>query len=271
MISGIQMSANFGSIIKRLREERFVRPSEIEKISRAIATETGNSRFYISHGSLDNIENSKTIPGIFKIFSLAVCFRLSYEELLAVFGVNAGIVEQYAAALHTQGTIVEHGSLVEPTSPFLLKFDSRKDNRVTDVLPGRPEEWGLIPPALVKRLEPARFVYVHVGIEDDTMGDIIPAGSLLEIDKEQNVIERRHWTTIRQRPIYLVWHERGYSCSWCHQNGNVLTLIPHPLSVRTIMRFKTPREATVIGRVVHGWIAFQPESERELPQTEGKP
>src|SRR5260370_4023284 len=78
VICGNQMSANFGKIIKQLREERFLRPSEIERISRAIASDSGNSRFYISHGSLDNIESSENVPGIFKIFSLAVCFRLSY-------------------------------------------------------------------------------------------------------------------------------------------------------------------------------------------------
>ena len=70
-----------GQLIKTLREERFLKPSDVERQSRLIADSKNNSDFYISHATLADVE-AGSIPSIFKIFSLAVCFRMSYDEML---------------------------------------------------------------------------------------------------------------------------------------------------------------------------------------------
>ena len=257
------MVADFGALIKRLREERHLRPSDIEKVSRSIADHFRNHRFFISHSSLDNIEASRTIPSIFKIFSFSVCFRLPYVEVLAIFGLNLEAANRYAAALQPAGTMVDFGGVVENNKPLALEFDIQRTGKETTVLVGEPEEWGVMPVPLAQRLQPARFAYALIAMDDDSMGDIIPPGSLVEIDKEQNAIVQSMWRTLRERPIYFVWHERGYSCCWCSQNGNELTLVPHPLSRRSIMRFKLPREAAIIGRVVHAWLPFHSQADDE--------
>jgi hypothetical protein len=89
------------------------------------------------------------------------------------------------------------------------------------------------------------------------MGDAIPSGSLVEVDTDQNQIQQFSWRSLRERPIYLIWHEKGYSCSWCQQDKQELLLVPHPASHRPILRFKIPRQASVIGRAVHVWCSLQ--------------
>ena len=77
-----------GKWIRELREERFVKSSDIERISRSIADVKGNADFYVSHSTLADIETG-SVPSIHKLFSLAACLKVSLEELLLVFGIDA--------------------------------------------------------------------------------------------------------------------------------------------------------------------------------------
>jgi len=248
-----------GQLIKKLRQERHLKPSDIERLSSSIAYSKENSDFYISHATLADVE-SGSVPSIYKIFSLAVCFKISYAEMLLSFGLDPGETEMFAQTEPFAVTTLQPTGLLESAAQFRLHFDTRINIRETRILPAQPENWGSLPAALLKRLEPRRFTYAVIGVEDDTMGDIIPPGSLVEIDKEQNTVEMFMWRTLRERPIYLVWHEQGYTCSWCQQDRNELMLIPHPASVRPVMKLKSPREATVVGRVVHAWCSFESKS-----------
>jgi hypothetical protein len=62
------------------------------------------------------------------------------------------------------------------------------------------------------------------------MGDLIAPRSLLEIDVMQNALQMSGWTSVRARPIYLVWHNNGHSCRCCQVQGSELILLPYPLS-----------------------------------------
>jgi hypothetical protein len=66
-------------------------------------------------------------------------------------------------------------------------------------------------------------------------------------------VEMGDWKSIRERPIYFVWHENGFSCSWCYVTRDTLFIVPYPTSHQPVQIFKTPRAATVIGRVGHVW------------------
>lgn len=247
--------ADSGQIIRKLREERFLKSSDIERLSRAIGDSKDNTQYYIAHASLSEIE-AGSVPGIFKIESLAIIFKIPLLQMLMVFGIDPHETEQLASGTAPRQTELEPTGLVETGLLFRLNFDNRVNPRETGLLPDKPEEWGLVPAALAKRLHPERFIYAVVGLDDDRMGEIIPPGTLVEIDREQNVIQEFSWRTLRERPIYLVWHDDGYSCGWCQQDRNELLISPHPASRRPVLRLKA-REATIIGRIVHAWCSFQ--------------
>ena len=244
-----------GQIIKKLREERFLKSSDIERLSRAIADARKNTQYNIAHASLSEIE-AGSVPGIFKIESLAIIFKIPLVQMLMVFGIDPHETEQLASRAAPRQTELEPTGLVETGLLFRLNFDNRVNPKETSLLPEKPEEWGLVPAALAKRLHPERFIYAVVGLDDDSMGEIIPPGTLVEIDREQNVIQEFSWKTLRERPIFLVWHDDGYSCGWCQQDRNELLISPHPASRRPILRLKA-REATIIGRIVHAWCSLQ--------------
>ena len=245
-----------GKWIRELREERFVKSSDIERISRSIAEAKGNPDFYVSHSTLADVETG-SVPSIHKLFSLAACLKVSLEELLLVFGIDAGDVRQFAGQLEPGLPRLEPPEAREPSFRFQLNFDASLNSHETNLLKLNPQELAALPPVLRKRLDPKRYRYAVVGLKDDTMGDLIPPGSLVEVDVMQSTVQVFDWRSMRERPVYLVWHTDGHSCCWCQLEGKELTLLPYPLSRQPVRRFKVPREASVIGRVINAWLPFE--------------
>jgi transcriptional regulator with XRE-family HTH domain len=227
-----------GKWIRELREERFVKSSDIERISRSIADVKGNADFYVSHSTLADIETG-SVPSIHKLFSLAACLKVSLEELLLVFGIDVNDVRQYAGQVELGLPRLETTEVREPGFRFQLNFDANFNSHETSLLKLNPQELATLPAALRKRLDPRRYRYAVVGL-----------------DVMQNAVQVSDWKTIRERPVYLVWHTDGHSCCWCQLEGKELTLLPYPLSRQPVRRFKVPREASVIGRVINAWLPF---------------
>jgi transcriptional regulator with XRE-family HTH domain len=245
-----------GKWIRELREERFVKPSDIERVSRSIAEGKGDPDFYVSHSTLADIE-AGSVPSIHKLFSLAVCLKTSLDELLLVFGIDREEVTRFAVQPGPGSTQLETTAIRQPDFRFQLNFDRSVNSQETSLLGMEPQELAALPPALQKRLNPKRYRYALIGLNDDTMGDLIPPGALVEVDTAQNAVQISDWRTMRERPVYLVWHTQGHSCCWCQLDGRELILVPFPLSRQPVRRFKVPREASVIGRVVNAWLPFE--------------
>jgi hypothetical protein len=252
---GVQMDS--GTWIKQLLEERFIKASDVERLSRSIADAKGNSDYYVSHATLADV-GSGSIPSIYKIFSLAVCLKLPYEQLLLVFGIDPKEAVTYGGPAGSQPTDLEGFEPRANGFRFHLQFDQRIDANQTTLLHSDLVQSGRRPPSTQQGLNPQRFRYGLIGLEDRTLGDVIPPGSVVEIDKEQNTVVVFAWKTLRERPIYFIWHQQGYSCCWCQQEASELTLVPHPASRQPIQRYKLPRDASIIGRVVNAWLPFQP-------------
>src|SRR5690348_1100624 len=89
-----------GKVIRELRQERFLRPTDIERMSRAIADTRGNPDFYVPHSTLADIE-SGAVTGVHKLFSLAMCLRVPFEALMLAYGINA---DEMSALVPTPGS-----------------------------------------------------------------------------------------------------------------------------------------------------------------------
>ena len=136
--------------------------------------------------------------------------------------------------------------------PFPLTFQSKISFDTTRLVTETAEELG-VPAVVRQRLDAGQFRLGIIALDDDTMNGLVPGGSVVVIDKSHNTVEMGHWKTIQERPIYFVWHEKGYRCSWCHLVHDTLLMVPHPTSRQPAMIFKMPRAATIIGRIVHVW------------------
>src|SRR5580765_5865450 len=122
-----------GKWIRELRDERFVKSSDIERISRSIADIKGNADFYVSHSTLADVETG-SVPSIHKLFSLAVCFKVSLEELLLLFGIDAGESRQFAGQPELGMRRPSSTEAREPAFRFQLNFDSNFNSQETSLL-----------------------------------------------------------------------------------------------------------------------------------------
>jgi len=244
-----------GKRIRGLREERSLKPSDIERVTRTIADARGVPDFYISHSSMVDIE-AGSIPSIHKLFSLSLALKVPLEELLSTFGINSSEAPITITSPPPNHLATPSLSASEPPFRFQLNFNTQMGTDETTLLKAQSPHFAASAPALRDRFDPARYRYALIGSKDDSMADLLPPRSLLEIDTDQKTVETSGWRTLRDRPIYLVWHPHGHTCGWCQIEGKELMLIPHPLSRQRVRRFKLPSEATVIGRVINAWLPF---------------
>lgn len=244
-----------GKWIRALREERSIRTSDIERISRSIADTRGNSDFYVPHSTLADIE-SGAVPGIHKLFSLALALKVPLNEVLLPFGID----QEEIIAPHLKPPQYANPSSVsapgDPPFRFQLNFDRNTNPEETTLLKIQPHDLAVLPAPIRTRFDPTRFRYASIGSKDDSMADLLPPRSLVEIDTAQRTVLVFAWQTLRERPIYLVWHADGHTCCWCQSDGKELLLIPHPLSRQRVRRFRMPAEATVVGGVTNAWLPF---------------
>jgi hypothetical protein len=242
-----------GKWIRELRGERSVKPGDIERTSRAIANVKRSTDFYISHSTLCDIE-AGSVPSVQKLFSLARCLKISLEELLLAFGIDVNELRRgnnnSEPGLGTGSELESH----EPDFGLRPNFEAGFENQETCLLRLSPTQMvGIFPPQLHRYIDPKRYRYAVIGTEDDTMGDLIPPRSLVEIDVMQNAVHMAGWTSVLTRPIYLVGYGDKHSCCWCQVQGNELALLPHPLSQKRVRYFKLPKEASIVGRVTNCW------------------
>lgn len=243
-----------GKWIRSLREVRLIKPSDVERITREIAEQKGNPEFYVPHSTLAGIENG-SIPSIHKLFSLATCLRVSLKELLVPFGIDPEEVSASQAEFESDSHVqsINEG---ERGFRFQLNFDINYSSRETNLL--SMTDFENLPSFLRGTRDLVRYRYALIGSEDDSMSELLPPKSLVKIDTAQNTVEMFPWQTLRDRPMYLVWHAGGHSCCWCQVDGRELTVVPHPLSRKPVRRFKMPSEATIVGRVINAWLPFGP-------------
>ena len=243
---------NPGDWLRELREELHLTRVGVERLTSESASRVANERYRIRRGRLADIEDGHSPPDIFEVASLSECYKVPYPSVLRAFGVQLSEARNILAPPMESRSPQKPWSFTDADRPFSLKFQTSISFDTTRLVTESPEELG-IPAAVRRELDDADFRFGIVGSNDDTMGELVPAGSVVVIDKSRNAVEMGDWKSIRERPIYFVWHENGYSCSWCFLTRETLFIVPYPTSRQPVMIFKTPRAASIIGQVVHVW------------------
>lgn len=256
------LHARPGEYLKDLRNRLGITTREVEEFSRQIATDSENEDFYISNAWLTQLENKNSVPSIYKLFSLSVIYRIKFQDLLSVFGVDLAAGSRYQMALPLEST---HLTSIESPDPemaitFPVRFDKSFTLGKTSLLSRMVEVWGEIPLALIQKLDVRNCQYGYIGIEDFTMFPLLRPGSFVQIDDHVARMRPAHWRTEFDRPIYFVETRESYACAWCEVHGSQLTLIPHPLSGTSLRQFSFPDEAEIVGQVTGVAMRLIPQS-----------
>jgi transcriptional regulator with XRE-family HTH domain len=241
-----------GEWLRGLREELHLTRMAVERLTSEFARSANNERYRIRRGRLADIEDGKAVPDIFDAKSLSKCYKVTYRAILQAFGMSLEDSQNTPQGPTRSDETTNQWSFADTDRPFSLTFQSNISFDKTRLVTESAEELG-VPAVVRQRLDAGQFRLGIIALNDDTMDDLVPGGSVVVIDKSHNTVEMGDWKTIQERPIYFVWHEKGYSCSWCHLVQDTLFIVPHPTSRRSVMIFKMPRAATIIGRIIHVW------------------
>jgi transcriptional regulator with XRE-family HTH domain len=243
--------ARAGEQLRELRNRLGITTREVEEFSRAIAEDRQNEEFYLSNAWLTQLENKNSVPSIYKLYSLSVIYRIKFNDLLKLFGIDVSATMHYQCALPLQNT---HLAAFEPPDPeqavtFPVRFDRNFSLNKTSLIARMVEVWGEVPIALIQRLDVRHCQYGFIGKDDYTMHPLLRPGSFVQIDNQVSRTQIQEWRTEFDRPIYFIELRDSYACAWCEVRGSQITLIPHPLSGCTLRQFAHPGEAEIIGQV----------------------
>ena len=243
-----------GGWLRERREELHLSRSGVERLTNESAREGANARYRIRRGRLADLEEDRGAPNIFEAASISECYKVPYLAVLQAFSLKVGESRSTSESpsISHELLLSKQWSFSDADRPFSLTFQSNVSFDATRLVTESAEELG-VPAVVRRRLDAGHFRLGIIGLNDDTMGELVPAGSVVVIDNSHNTVEMGDWKSIRERPIYFVWHENGFSCSWCYVARETLFIVPYPTSHQPVMIFKTPRAATIIGRVIHVW------------------
>src|SRR5215470_18916263 len=119
---------------------------------------------------LSDIEIKGFQPSIFRIYSLAVIYRVDIRQILAWFGVDTSDMPN--DVLLAEAPPNTHLTQIMETVPSVqlpVKFDPGFDLRKTTSLGRMIERWGVVPIQHIAPLINVDYTYGYVGTDDFTM------------------------------------------------------------------------------------------------------
>jgi len=237
--------------LKSIRTRLGITTRDVAELSQKLADTEGNPEYAISNAWLTQVENSDSVPSIFKLYALSVIFRIKFNDLLVLFGVDLQKINQHQSELQLPNTHMVQMEVAdsERAVSFPIRFDRSFDIDNTNLLNRMVEVWGEVPISLIQSLDLRRSLYGYVGLQDFTLHPLLRPGSFVQIDQRVRKIRPARWRTEHDRPIYFVELRDGYACSWCDIQDGHLLLMPHPLSPVSMRRFSYGVEAEIVGQV----------------------
>jgi len=241
---------NPGEHLKDLRSRLGITLREVEEQSQKIADQLGNPEFMVSNHWLTRLENTDSVPSIYKLFSLSAIYHTGFSELLSLFGVDLEMLSRFSFSSPTQRTHLLRFDDRDSTKriTFPVRFDPGFHAEETSLVSRMVETWGEVPIPLIRQLDLRRGQYGYIGLQDYTMYPLLRPGSFVQIDPTRQKIAKRAWRTEFDRPIYFLELRDGYACCWCEAQGEELLLVPHSLSPAVTRRIDR-RSAEIVGRV----------------------
>jgi len=237
--------------MKELRSKLGITTREVAEFSQRIAEAEGNPEFQISNAWLTQVENSDSVPSIYKLYTLSSIYRIKFTDLLRLYGVDLQKLSQHQLAAPLPNTHLATLEVYdeERTVSFPVRFDRSFDLDSTNLLSRMVELWGEVPIALIQHLDIRHSQYGYIGLQDFTLHPLLRPGSFVQIDPRVRKVQPLRWRTEFDRPIYFVELRDGYACSWCDLLDGQLLLLPHPLSPCSVRRLNYGADAEIVGQV----------------------
>ena len=177
--------------LKDIRNRLGITTRDVAEFSQKIAQAEDNAEYHISNAWLTQIENSDSVPSVFKLYSLSSIYRIKFSDILLLYGVDLQnlVKHQMSAPLpNTHLTTLEVYD-TDKTLSFPVRFDRSFDVDNTNLLSRMVEVWGEVPIALIQHLDIRHSLYGYIGLQDNTLSPLLRPGSFVQIDPHVRKIQ----------------------------------------------------------------------------------
>src|SRR6267143_3086391 len=160
-----------GERLKEIRSRLGLTTRDVAEFSEKIADAEGNQEFLVSNAWLTQVENSDSVPSIFKLYSLSAIYRIRFTDLLLLYGVDLQHLSRNQLAAPLPATHLTNLEVYDPqrTVSFPIRFDPSFDIDNTNLLSRLVEVWGEVPIALIQHLDIRHGLYGYIGLQDMTL------------------------------------------------------------------------------------------------------
>jgi transcriptional regulator with XRE-family HTH domain len=252
-----------GQKLKQVRERLGLTYREVEEYSGRIARVRGSEEYSIALSRLSDIENKRTMPSLYRLYSLCAIYRLEMTEVLSWYGILLSNLPADAALLPLSRTHrVGFQSSDDGEAQVPLSLDPGLDPSKTFLFSRYIQRWGRIPLMMLNRQDLRENAYGLIGTDDWSMYPILAPGALVVIDQSRRRIQNTGWTSEYDRPIYFLESHNAYLCGWCTQRESHVIVQFHPSSQQDPEVFELQKEIEVIGQVVAVAMSLDPVKRR---------
>jgi transcriptional regulator with XRE-family HTH domain len=172
-----QTTAGIGARLHVLRRKWQLSLREVEERSLRLAKDRSNPSYQISAAWLNRLEREKHELTVSKLIALSQIYNVPIEHLL-----------RSTSSANCQ--------------PLIASSVLSHPDEATLPLPNESEN--------------SSHLRAIVGKKDHTAEPMIPAGSIVRIDKRDCTVGvRRVWKHEFERPVYFLMTMDGYTCGWC--------------------------------------------------------
>jgi hypothetical protein len=261
-----------GNRLRITREQLGFTMRDVETSSTRIAEKHKNEEYVVPVSRLCDIETKSVLPSMYRIYSLAVIYRLDVHDLLSWYGIDVlNLAKDHPLCDQPRNTHRIESVSTAKDAKVPVKLDPGFDLRKTANLGRMIEKWGVVPLGEMQKLSLDDYTYGYVGTNDYTMFPLLLPGSFIQVDESKNEVEEGVWRTEYERPIYFVETREGYICCWVSTKGDALILLPHPLSPMPVRMLRRQREAEVIGQIVGVAMRLDYRAPEGSPAPKGNP
>src|SRR5258707_13920548 len=139
--------------LKDIRGRLGITTREVSDFSQKIADAEGNPEFHISNAWLTQVENSDSVPSIFKLYSLSSIYHIKFTDLLRLYGVDLQHLSRNQLAAPLPDTHLTNLEVYDQqhTVSFPIRFDPSFDIDITNLFCGVLEVCGHVATRFVQR------------------------------------------------------------------------------------------------------------------------
>jgi hypothetical protein len=236
-------------LLKRARTRVNLSLHAASELSRTIAVQLRDDRYFISVSSLSDYEAADSPPRhVHKILTLCGLYGLEFDTILHVAGIPRESLGTDSIADDLLQRGADPGEEQEPTLP------SEQGGFLEELL----RTLGEVPFFLRNSLdlltgssESSLEDFFWVGGNRDGLHPYLEDGLMVALNRRKK--NPRHYPAkpLWEQPVYLLMRRDGsYLCACCSVEDDRLILHPYPQQVHLPMQFWNHDEAEVIGQVV---------------------